>query len=90
MFTKDEYNIKRNISNAKNYGTYKRNIFSNLTHNLVELSKEGKIDQREFDILITYSSAKYIEKEIKSIIDRFMNNNFAQYSRRLLSNGTKR
>ncbi len=90
MFTKEEYNIKRKIFNTKKYGIYKNNIFSKLTHNLVELSKEGKINQREFNILITYSSARYIEKEIKSIIDRFINNSFAQYSRRLLSNGTKR
>ncbi|GAI91754.1 unnamed protein product, partial [marine sediment metagenome] len=46
--------------------------------------------QREFNILITHSSAKYIEKEIKSIIDRYMNNNFSEYLRRFLLNGTKR
>ena len=90
MLTKEDYDTKRKIFNRKNYGMYKKNKFSELTHNLVELNKEGKINQREFNILITHSSAKYIEKEIKSIIDRYMNNNFSEYLRRFLLNGTKR
>jgi len=90
MLTKEDYDIKRKIFNTKNYGTYKKNKFSELTHNLIELNKEGKINQREFNILITYSSAKYVEKEIKSIIDKYMNNNFSEYLRRLLLNGTKK
>jgi hypothetical protein len=90
MLTKEDYNIKREIFNTKNYGMYEENKFSKLTHNLIELSKKGKIDQREFNVLITYSSARLVEKEIKSIIDRYMNNNFPKYLRRLLLNGTKR
>lgn len=90
MLTKEDYNIKRKIFNTKNYGMYKKNKFSKLTHNLIELNKEGKINQREFNILITYSSAKYVEKEIKSIIDKYTNNNFSKYLRRLLLNATKR
>jgi len=90
MLTKENYNIKRKIFNTKNYGMYKRNKFSELTHNLIELSKEGEINQREFNVLVTYSSARYLEKEIESIIDRYMNNNFSKYFRRLLLNETKR
>lgn len=90
MLTKEDYDIKRKIFNTKNYGMYKKNKFSELTHNLIELSKEGEINQREFNVLVSYSSAIYVGKEIESLIDRYMNDNFSKYLRRLLLNGTRR
>lgn len=90
MLTKEDYDIKGKIFTTKDCGMYKKNKLSELTHDLVKLSKAGKIDQKEFNILITYSSASYVEKEIKSTVDSYLNNNFYKYLRRLLFYGAER
>lgn len=90
MLTKENYDIGLKIYNKRNSRMYKKNKFSEFTHYLVELNKTDKIDQREFNALITYSASKYVEIEIKSVIDSYFNNGFSKYFRRFFSYGIEK
>lgn len=80
-------------TNKKSYynndNAYSKNEYSNITHYLTELNKKGEIDYKEFSTLITYTTAKLVEKEIERKIGKYFIKDFSNYMRKVFLNARK-
>ena len=79
MLTKHLYGnlYKKNLNYHKSFG-----YFKNIINTILDLNKEGKIDSSDLSLLIEFSTAKYIEKEIEKQIEEYISTEIYNILRR--------
>ncbi|WP_039657572.1 hypothetical protein [Clostridium tyrobutyricum] len=74
---------KLNYSKNESYNIHKnRNDFSNIEKTLYKMLNNGTINNKQYDTLIQYFLAAYIEKEFSNKLTMFFEKSFSKIFRR--------